>query len=139
MYIHLDNRKLQRVNLSGAVALFVDSGSYYKGELKDVSYNGFRVNFPSINSLPIFWPDLTVFFSTAIWRLRKFRIIICTNITGGNDSTGSFANRTGKSFLVSAYPRWMVKKENRLEVGFRIPVTSVGWQFFVHHNIVENE
>lgn len=110
MYIKLDKRRFQRVNLLGDTAIFVDSGCYYKGEVKDVSYDGFRVDFPSISSLPIFWPNLSIFFSASIWRIRKFRIIICTSIVGTDGNPENLSNRTGKSFLISAYPRWIKKK-----------------------------
>ncbi len=139
MYIKFDNRKLQRVNLSGPIVLFVDSGSYYKGKLKDVSYDGFRVDFPSINLLSLFWPDLTLFFRSAIWRFRKFRIVICTNIPRHDDNTGNLPSQTGKSFFVSAYPRWIKKKKDRLEIGFKIPKSSVHWQYFVHQEIFEKK
>ena len=137
MYINFDKRKLQRVNLSGDIALFVDYGSYYKGELKDVSYNGFRVEFSSIHSLPIFWPDLTLFFRSTIWRFRKFRIIICASTL--NNNTEGLPSRTGKDFLVSAYPRWIKKENTRMEIGFKIPESSVSWQFFVHQKIIEKQ
>jgi hypothetical protein len=135
MYIKFDNRKLERVNLSGPMVLFVDSGSYYKGELKDVSYSGFRVDFPSINVQSFFWPDLTLFFRSAIWRFRKFRIVICTNMPNYNDNTDGLTSQTGKSFFVSAYPRWINKRNDRLEIGFKIPRSSVHWQYFVRQEI----
>ena len=139
MYIKVDNRRFRRVHLSGDIALFVDHGCYYKGEVKDVSYDGFRVDFPSISSQSIFWPNFSVFFSATIWRVRKFRIIICTNSMEKNDTAGYPSSRTGKSFLVYAYPRWMRKQENRLEIGFKIPESSVSWQFFVHQKLTEKE
>lgn len=139
MYIKVDNRRFQRVSLTGDIAIFVDYGCYYKGEVKDVSYDGFRVDFPSISSRSIFWPNFSVFFSATIWRVRKFRIIICTNMTKDNEKTEGFPLRIGKSFLVTAYPRWMKKKESRLEIGFKIPESSVSWQFFVHQKLTEKE
>jgi len=131
VYIGIDHRRFQRVNLPGELAVFVDLGCYYKGELKDVSYDGFRVVFPSLIFSSIFWPTFSVFFSAMIWRVRKFRIVICTS--------GNSSNRTGKNFLISAYPRWMKKKDTRLEIGFKIPESSAGWQFFVHQKIAEKE
>ncbi|MCI5130276.1 MAG: hypothetical protein D3904_01850 [Candidatus Electrothrix sp. EH2] len=139
MYIKVDNRRFQRVGLSGDIAIFVDYGCYYKGEVKDVSYDGFRVDFPSISSRSIFWPNFSIFFSATIWRVRKFRIIICTNILKDNEKTEDLPFRIGKSFLVFAYPRWMKKKESHLEIGFKIPESSVGWQFFVHQKLTEKE
>ena len=139
MYIKFDNRRFRRVNLTGDIAIFMDYGCYYKGEVKDVSYNGFRVDFPSINSRSIFWPNFSVFFSATIWRVRKFRILICTDTAQHNDIKAGLPEETKKSFLVSAYPRWMKKEENRLQIGFKIPESSVSWQYFVHQKLEKEE
>lgn len=136
MYVQVDKRRLKRVNLLGDTAVFVDNGCYYKGKLTDVSYEGFRVNFPSISSQSIFWPNLSVFFSPTIWRLRKCKIIISTRIVNNDANTLNSSSRTGKNCMVSAYPRWIMKKDTRMDIGFKIPESSVGWQFFVHQHIV---
>ncbi|MCI5139098.1 MAG: hypothetical protein D3922_11935 [Candidatus Electrothrix sp. AR1] len=131
MNVQFDKRRFQRIDLSGDTVIFLDYGCYYKGLLTDVSYNGFRATFTPIGSQLIFWPNLSLFFSAAIWRLRKFRIVISTTIVSNNTDTGDSSNRTRKNYLMSAYPRWMKKTDTRMEIGFKIPESSVGWQFFV--------
>ncbi|MCI5162883.1 MAG: hypothetical protein D3917_12880 [Candidatus Electrothrix sp. AX5] len=131
MNVQFDKRRFQRVDLSGDTVTFLDYGCYYKGLLTDVSYNGFRVTFTSIGSQVIFWPNLSLFFSATIWRIRKFRIVISTTIVSKNADSGELSNRTRKNYLMSAYPRWMRKTDTKLEIGFKIPESSVGWQFFV--------
>lgn len=136
MNVQFDKRRFQRVDLSGDTVIFLDYGCYYKGLLTDVSYNGFRVTFTPIDSQFIFWPNLSLFFSAAIWRLRKFRIVISTTIVSNNADTGDSSNQTKKNYLISAYPRWMKKTGTQMEVGFKIPESSVGWQFFVLEKMV---
>ncbi|RWX48396.1 hypothetical protein VT99_11021 [Candidatus Electrothrix marina] len=139
MNVKLDKRRFQRVNLSGDLAIFLDYGCYYKGFVGDVSYDGFRVTFPSIASQLIFWPNLSLFFSATIWRIRKFRIVILTSVVSDNDNTGDLSNRTKKSCLVSAYPRWRSVIDNNLEIGFKIPESSVRWQSFVRQKMFETQ
>ncbi|MCW5207379.1 hypothetical protein VU10_02400 [Desulfobulbus sp. US1] len=131
MNVKLDKRIFPRVNLSGDLAAFMDCGCYYKGLLTDVSYDGFRVTFTSIGSQLIFWPNLSLFFSATIWRVRKFRVVISATIVSNNDGIGGSSNRTRKNYLISAYPRWMKKTGTQMEIGFKIPESSVGWHFFV--------
>jgi len=137
MNAQVDKRRFHRVDLSGDTVTFLDYGCYYKGSLTDVSYDGFRATFTSIGSQLIFWPNLSLFFSATIWRIRKFRIVISTTIVSKNIDIGELSNLTRKNYLVSAYPRWIRKTDTRMEIGFKIPESSVGWQFFVHQKMVE--
>ena len=136
MYMNSDNRRFKRVNFLGGSAVFVDYGCYYKGELTDISYDGFRVSFSSTSSQTIFWPDLSSFFTPTIWRLRKFKIIISINVDRSDADTVKSLSRATRSSIVLAYPRWMMKKNTQMEIGFKIPESSVGWQFFVHKKMV---
>jgi hypothetical protein len=135
MNLKRDKRRFQRVNLSGNIAFFMDHGCYYKGILEDLSYDGFRVTFPSLDSQLIFWPNLSIFHSATIWRIRKCRIAISTSIVSNNAHTEYSSDRTRKSYFVSAYPRWKRQKDTQLEIGFKIPESSVGWKFFVHQKM----
>mgnify|MGYP007065749973 CR=1 FL=1 len=136
MRIQYEQRRNQRVNLSGYNAIFVDYGCYYKGILNEVSFNGLRVTFLPIGSQLIFWPNLSLFFHDMIWRNRMFRIAVSMNTTSLSNFDDS-SSQAGKNCLVAAYPRWQHKNDTRLEIGFKIQECSLVWKFFVHQRILE--
>ncbi|MCI5207622.1 MAG: hypothetical protein D3910_02245 [Candidatus Electrothrix sp. ATG2] len=135
MGTQLEQRRNQRVNLSGYTVSFVDCGCYYKGILQEASFDGLRVMFLPIGSQVIFWPNLSFFFHDMIWRNRMFRIAISTN-TVSEDTLGDSSGQAGKNCLVAAYPRWQHKNDTRLEIGFKIQECSLAWKFFVHQRIL---
>ncbi|MCI5207279.1 MAG: hypothetical protein D3910_00440 [Candidatus Electrothrix sp. ATG2] len=137
MNTRLQRRIQHRVGLKEHVAIIMDEGCYYSGVLKEVSLNGFRVTFSPIHSRLISCTSLSLFRNLSTLQVKKFRVLISKSFSSLDNKIACRQCRQEEKHMVTAYPRWRIKKKTLLEIGFELPESSTDWKLFVHQKMLE--
>ncbi len=137
MSVKVKKRRQQRISLTGYLAIFLEDSCNYTGTLKEISVNGLRVQVNPISSRLISGPSLSWFHNSSAWQNRKFSIIISKKLSSKNYKIGCCASRQRKNYMMTAYPRWLRKKDDLMEIGLEIPENYSGWKIFVQQRIRE--